>query len=92
MHMLVEHLSLRFWLGLLGVFVYAGFRPRFGPGPRTAAIAGATVFMAAGLMTIISLHDLGLLTGGKFWIAAAWSGAEITGATVIGASLYKEAP
>ena len=32
-----------FIYGLLIVFTYAGFRPRFGPGPRTAIIAGLTI-------------------------------------------------
>ena len=43
--------------GLLLVFTYAGFRPRFGPGPRTAVIAGVTIWLAvcavfAGLMSM----------------------------------------
>ncbi len=44
--------------GMLLVFTYAGFRPRFGPGPRTAVIAGVTIWLAvcavfAGLMSMV---------------------------------------
>lgn len=91
MHMLVKHMGLRFWFGLMAVFIYAGFRPRFGPGPRTAIIAAGTVFLAAGLVMVISLNDLGLLTGRRLWIAATWSLAEIVIGTLIGAWIYQEA-
>jgi len=91
LHMFVKHVGLRFWLGLLAMFIYAGFRPRFGPGPLTAIVAAGTVFFAAGLVMTLSLSDLGLLSGRRLWIAAAWSLAEIIIATLIGAWIYREA-
>ena len=35
-----------FVFGLLTIFIYAGFRPRFGPGPKTAVIAGFVLWVA----------------------------------------------
>ncbi len=89
--MFVKHVTLRFWFGLLAVFIYAGFRPRFGPGPRTAIIAGGTVFLAAGIVMLLSLNNLGLLTGPRLWIAGAWTLGEAVIATLVGAMLYREA-
>src|SRR5262245_58545650 len=37
-------------LGFLIVFVYAGIRPGFGPGPGTALIAAFTIFLASALV------------------------------------------
>ncbi len=36
---------LTFFLGIVAVWVYAAMRPRFGPGPRTAVIAGLLVWV-----------------------------------------------
>lgn len=88
--MFARHVSLRFWFGLLAVFIYAGFRPRLGPGPWTAVAAGVTVFLAAGVVLLLTLGDLGLLTGRRFWIAAAWTLAELVVATLAGAWIYRE--
>lgn len=89
--MFAKHVGLRLWFGVLAVFIYAGFRPRFGPGPLAAVLAGLSVFLAAGLVLLLSLNDLGLLTGRRFWIAAAWTLAETVVATLAGAWLYREA-
>jgi len=88
--MLVKHVGLRLWFGVLIVFVYAGFRPRFGPGPRTAVLAGATVFLAAGLVLLAALNDFGLLSGAQLWIAAAWTLVENVVAGLAGAWVYRE--
>lgn len=88
--MFAKHVGLRLWFGVLAVFIYAGFRPRFGPGPWTAVLAGGTVFLAAGLVLLASLNDFGLLTGGRLWVAAAWTLAEAVVATLAGAWLYGE--
>ena len=90
--MAAKHLSLRFWFGVLAVFLYACMRPRFGAGPRTAAIAGLTVFLSTGLVAIVTINDLGLLTGVKLWITVAWTMAETIVAALVGASLYRERP
>ena len=77
--------------GLMGVWIYAAIRPRFGAGPRTGAIAGLVTWAL-----VLPIALLGFLPatsiGHRF--AAIWS---IDGlvvmliAIVVGASLYQEA-
>ena len=86
----IEHVGLRIWFGILCVFVYAGFRPRLGRGPRTAVIAGATVFLGAGLVSVVTLNNLGLLTGRRLWAASGWTLVETTLAEIVGAWIYRE--
>jgi len=78
-------------LGIVIVLLYAMIRQRFGPGPRTAVVAGLIVwfciYIYAGILTgtlvAIPVHLLGL---GIFWGLVEYSfGA------VLGAWVYKEA-
>ena len=41
----IPWIAIDFVLGLLTIFIYAGFRPSFGPGPKTAVIAGFMVWV-----------------------------------------------
>src|SRR5688572_17716239 len=43
-----------FLFGIFLVWFYAAIRPRFGPGPRTAALAGVAIWVLYG-----ALHTLG---------------------------------
>ena len=52
-----------FLLGLLVVWTYAAIRPRFGPGPRTAAYAGLVLYLA------VTLILFGLTQGGMMTMA-----------------------
>jgi hypothetical protein len=87
---MLVHVGTRLWFGMLAVFLYAAFRPRFGPGPRTALIAAATVWLSAYLVATTTLIELKLLTGLGLWITIPWTLAEICTATVLGASIYRE--
>ena len=78
--------------GIAAIFIYAAIRPRFGAGPRTAAIAGLIAWALAipiSLCGMIPLHFFGRK------LAAEWS---IIGAipmvlgAVAGAALYREEP
>jgi hypothetical protein len=79
-----------FILGIVMVWTYAAMRPRFGPGPKTAAVA------AVALWAPVAVIMYGLMTGGMFpmaiWVKmtfytlVAWIVA-----TTAGAALYKEA-
>jgi hypothetical protein len=79
-----------FLMGILIVWTYAAIRPRLGPGPRTAILAGVVPWLA------IALVMFGLATGGIFPVALWGKMAVITliitsvGA-VAGAWAYKEA-
>lgn len=79
-----------FLLGLLVVWTYAAIRPRFGPGPMTAIIAGLIPYLG------ITFVLLGLATGGlmplALWAKMAVINAFITGiGAVAGAKFYQEA-
>ena len=88
--MALQHISLRMWFGLLAVFLYAAFRPRFGPGPATALIAGATLFASVGVVLLLSLHQHGLLAGWKLAVTAVWTLAELCIAALAGSWLYRQ--
>jgi len=80
---------LTFVIGIWAVWLYAAIRPRFGPGPKTAAIAGYAVWL------ILSLADLawGSLVGFPIGLLAtilAYYLVVIVVATVAGAWVYKE--
>ena len=78
-----------FLMGILIVWVYAGVRPRFGPGPRTAAMAALVVWFASHL-AYASYAFQGLFSWGTI-IASSLGGllAALAGGYV-GARLYRE--
>lgn len=86
---MVTWIVIDFIYGILAVWIYAAMRPRFGPGPKTAAVAGVTMW------AVIVPIMYGLTTGGLFTMAI-WTKmtfysivANIIGTTA-GAALYKE--
>jgi hypothetical protein len=78
--------------GLVAVWIYAGIRPRFGAGPKTALYAGLAVWLVGclvpnlGFMFIPHLfsHHLAVYT-------TAGNLIEVLAGTLVGAALYKEA-
>jgi hypothetical protein len=81
--------ALEFLLGIITIFLYAGLRPRFGAGARTAVIAALIVWVV-GLMPGVADVVLGLTTAHLLAIGGAWSLVEMIIAAVAGAWLYKE--
>ncbi|MGH7477570.1 MAG: hypothetical protein ACRELD_14985 [Longimicrobiales bacterium] len=79
-----------FALGILAVWVHAAIRPRFGPGPSTAIIAGLTVFVLAYAYPTVGMLNLGLFPASLSYIGLVWGFFEIPLATLAGAALYKE--
>lgn len=79
-----------FGIGILAVWLYAAIRPRFGPGARTAACAGLTVWALGWLVPNISFAAMGMFPIKLLVIATLWSAVEVTLATVLGAWLYQE--
>jgi hypothetical protein len=78
-----------FILGLLIVFTYAGFRPRFGPGPKTAVIAGVTIY--AGITVILAgFLSVGMFMQNQFVKQAAVSLGVVIIASLVGGAIYKE--
>jgi hypothetical protein len=86
---MVTWIVIDFLYGLLVVFTYAGFRPRFGPGPRTAIIAGVTIY--AGITVILAgFLSVGMFMQGPFIKQAAISLGVVIIASLVGGAIYKE--
>ena len=75
--------------GILLVFAYAAMRPRFGPGPKTAFIAGLTMYL---MITVVlsGFLSVGIFTTGVFVKSAACSLVSVLAASLTGAAVYKE--
>ena len=86
----LKHLGLRFALGLILIWLYAAIRPRFGPGPRTAAIAGVAVWLLAYGLFLSAMVFLRLLSDQIALAAFAWGFLETQAASLAGAWLYRE--
>ena len=86
---IVRFIVLTFILGIVLVWVYAGFRPRFGAGAKTAVIAGVTLWVVTMLLNA-QLIVIGMTTIGENVVPAIWSLVEISVAAVAGAWLYRE--
>jgi len=76
--------------GLLLVFAYAAMRPRFGPGPTTAAIS-AIVLWAAVASVFAGLAAMGIYTQQAFIKESALNLVVAVAAGMSGACVYKEA-
>ncbi|HKW50897.1 MAG TPA: hypothetical protein VJQ53_04120 [Candidatus Eisenbacteria bacterium] len=77
--------------GILGVWLYAAIRPRFGPGPKTAMIAAVALWMAVYLMPSLVDYAMALWPAKLTCVPVVTSFFESIIATLVGASLYKEA-
>ncbi|HEU4746881.1 MAG TPA: hypothetical protein VFS56_00155 [Gemmatimonadaceae bacterium] len=76
-------------IGFLLVWTYAAIRPRFGPGPRTAAYV-AMVFFAFGLILTFGYKQIGIMSPGLWWSYSALWFVNLLVASVVGARLYSE--
>jgi hypothetical protein len=76
-------------LGMLLIWTYAGFRPRFGPGAKTAIYAALTFFGFGMIMTSGYLM-MGMMSRG-LWLtyAGVWLVNLVAGA-LAGAKIYSE--
>lgn len=79
-----------FAIGFLTVFTYAAMRPRFGPGPKTALIAGITLYLAV-TAVIYGFTSMGMMTMGAFGRGSATAFVSVMLASLAGAAVYKEA-
>ena len=86
---MVTWIVIDFLYGLLVVFTYAGFRPRFGPGPKTAIIAGVTIY-AAITAILVGFLSVGMFMQGPFMKQAAIALVITIIASVVGGAIYKE--
>lgn len=80
-----------FALGIVLVWLYAAIRPRYGPGPKTAACAGAAVWFLAYVTAYLNFGVIGLLSARLLIIGLIWGLVELIVAAIAGGRLYTEA-
>jgi len=78
-----------FLWGLLLVFAYAAFRPRFGPGPKTATLSGFTLWFAVCIM-FGGLMSMGIFTLPAFMKYSVFTLVSALAASLAGAAIYQE--
>lgn len=84
-------LTYGFALGIVLVWLYAAIRPRYGPGPKTAACAGTAVWFLAYVTASLNFGVIGLLSARLLIIALIWGLVELIVAGIVGGRLYSEA-
>jgi hypothetical protein len=86
---IVFALGVGFLLGIYAMWLYAAIRPRYGPGPKSAVIAGLAVWfliaLADSVWASFQLLPITALAGPVFCTLP-----EIVIALLIGASFYRE--
>ncbi len=82
--------ALDFVYGIGLLWVYAAIRPRFGAGPKTAALAGVAVWFFVGLLHAISEAPLGYVPTRVATMITIATLIAYPVASAVGAYLYKE--
>jgi hypothetical protein len=77
-------------LGIATVWLYAAIRPRLGPGPKTAMVAGLAVWAMSYLYASVFFYMLGTQSMGLVLLSVVWSAIEMIVASSVGAYLYSE--
>lgn len=85
-------IAMTFVLGIASVWLYAAIRPRYGPGAKTALVAGLAVWVIAHLWSGVYLGAgfTGLISARLAFIPIAWGLVEAPLGTLVGAWIYKE--
>ncbi len=78
-------------VGILGVWLYAAIRPRFGPGPKTALIAGVALWSIGFLLPAIIHYGYALWPTKLTFIPLTTGFFEAIITALVGGWLYKEA-
>ncbi len=81
-----------FVIGIIMVWIYAAIRPRFGPGPKTALLAGLAVWLLAWVWQMVVPVAMGIYSMSVLmWVLAIiWTFVEVELAALAGGWLYKE--
>jgi hypothetical protein len=86
---LVTWVLIDFLYGLVIVFTYAAIRPRFGPGPKTAIIAGLVPYLSV-TCVIFGFTMMGLFTQDMFIKGTGLSIITMVATSLTGGALYRE--
>lgn len=87
---LVQWIIVDLLFGLVAVWTYAAIRPRFGPGPKTAAIAGTLIWLTVTL-SVYSFVVMGMFPMALFVKTSIVMIVVMNLATIVGAWPYAEA-
>jgi hypothetical protein len=89
---MVSLILVTYVLGTASVWLYAAIRPRFGPGPGTAIVAGLAVWSLAHLWSGVYLGFgfAGLITPKLAFVPVLWGLVEAPLGTLAGAWAYRE--
>jgi hypothetical protein len=79
-----------FVMGIFLVWLYAAVRPRFGPGPQTAAMTGAAVWFLLFFMHAIAEAPMGLFPTKLYVVSTIVGLAQVVLAALAGGWLYQE--
>jgi hypothetical protein len=79
-----------FIVGIGMIWLYAAIRPRYGPGPKTAMCAGATVWFFAYFYPSVGMTVIGIFDTRLMVIGLIWGLVELLVAALVGAYFYKE--
>jgi len=79
-----------FLFGIVLIWIYAAIRPRFGPGPKTAVIAGLTMWAIGWLLIGASFTVAEMYPTGLTIVTIVWGLFEVPIAAVAGAFFYRE--
>lgn len=75
-------------IGLL--WLYAAIRPRYGPGPKTAVIAGLALWVFIGLLHAIAEAPMQMMPQHVMMIGTIVALIQLPVAGAVGAAIYKE--
>jgi len=78
-----------FIVGFLLVWTYASIRPRYGPGPRTAAYVALVLFVV-GMIVSHGYKEAGMMSPGLWWSYTALWLVNLMAASMVGAWVYSE--
>lgn len=77
--------------GLVSIFIYVMMRPHFGPGPKTAVLAGVVAWIAFSVTGPAQFIPLGFFSNTLWVKVVAFQLITSILAAVAGAALYKDA-
>jgi len=84
------YVLMAFIMGIVLIWIYAAIRPRFGPGPRTAIIAGLLVWFLGWFWGLIGAAVAGIYPWNLVTTTLIWGFFEVPLAALAGGFLYKE--
>jgi hypothetical protein len=79
-----------FLASFVAIWIYAAIRPRYGPGPRTAVVAGVMVWALTGVTATVTHWSLRVMPSDLLAICLVWALVATVVSTMAGAWAYRE--